>query len=313
MPRKNRRSRNSTKRRTIRRNTRTSKNSRRLRNTRRSTNTRRSRSYKKNLKKLTKTKKRDERNRIIIVGGSKEGKGEEGGEQREEVTDYAPARSGPKLPTWITGTLQTLGTIIQNPELTPDLLKQPSFIFLRDVVSATMKYADIPEEEIFTKDLHEKINAIEGNKETAVEVKRKTMLDYLNILKEFIEKNLGYNIDVDPEKIIAGSEPEKTNFLLQKLYEVVVRLKPQVQEEAESQQRTYLVQNKEGEEEAETPQESMDQLITALRKQQQKTQKEKEGQAKRSLEERELLEQILSNSEKCEMYLLEGLKGLEKP
>lgn len=326
MPRKNRRSRNSTKRRTIRRDSRRSRNTRRSRNSRRSRNTRRSRTYKKNFKKLTKTKKRDERNRIIIVGG-----GEEEEEEVPLITDYAPGRPGTEIPIpdYIKQTLELGNEIIQKPELKANLLKKPHFRFLRDVVSATMKYAGIDEKELFTEFPKEELEEL-FTKEPGKHIDKKIKKKYLDIVINFIGYAVGYKIRVNPSKIIAGHEPEKTNFLLQSLFKAVKDenidlsvavartksgetpegVRPRVKA-APGQESTYLSPN--GGVKPESSEVSMSDIKAALKITQDKLKKEQEEQEKMIHEERELLEQILSNSEKCEMYLLEGLKGLEKP
>ena len=46
---------------------------------------------------------------------------------------------GEEAPAWIAQTQQTLGSVVQKPKLTDNLLKKPPFRFLHDVVSATTK------------------------------------------------------------------------------------------------------------------------------------------------------------------------------
>ena len=64
-----------------------------------------------------------------------------------EGVDLAAAAMGPEegwaageeAPAWIAQTQQTLGSVVQKPKLTDNLLKKPPFRFLHDVVSATTK------------------------------------------------------------------------------------------------------------------------------------------------------------------------------
>ena len=49
---------------------------------------------------------------------------------------------GEEAPAWIGATQQTLGSIVQKPKLTDNLLKKPPFRFLHDVVSATAKVSN---------------------------------------------------------------------------------------------------------------------------------------------------------------------------
>lgn len=68
---------------------------------------------------------------------------------------------GEAAPAWIVQTQQTLGTIVNKPKLTDNLLKKPPFRFLHDVVSATCKSTGytqglFPEEMLDSKAIKDK-------------------------------------------------------------------------------------------------------------------------------------------------------------
>jgi TRAF3-interacting protein 1 len=113
------------------------------------------------------------------------------------------------VPPWILQTQATLGTIVKKPRLTDNLLKKPPFRFLHDVVSEVTRQTGFPdqlfpEEEMIGKAIKDK----------------ETKLSYLNKLVCCIGNALGSPVNVNPKKIVAGHEPEKTNGMLQALYEV---------------------------------------------------------------------------------------------
>jgi TRAF3-interacting protein 1 len=115
---------------------------------------------------------------------------------------------GEEAPAWIQQTQQTLGTIVTKPKLTDNLLKKPPFRFLHDVVSATAKATGYPQ------------GLYEGEMLDSKAIKDKeTKIAYLQTLINCCGNSLGYAIDVNPKKIVAGHEPEKTNALLQALFE----------------------------------------------------------------------------------------------
>lgn len=64
-------------------------------------------------------------------------------------------------PAWVVQTQQTLGTLVNKPKLTDNLLKKPPFRFLHDVVTATCKTTGytqglFPEEMLDSKAIKDK-------------------------------------------------------------------------------------------------------------------------------------------------------------
>ena len=192
-----------------------------------------------------------------------------------------------------------------------------------------MKYARIDEKELFTEFPKEELEELftkESGKHIDKEIKKK----YLDIVINFIGYAVGYKIRVNPSKIIAGHEPEKTNFLLQSLFkavkdenidlnEVVTRtiagetpegVRPRVKAEPEQESTDS---SSKGGVKPESSEESMGGIKAALKSAQDKLKKEQEEQKKMSHEERQFLEEIHMKAGDCEKYLLEELEGLEKP
>ncbi len=91
--------------------------------------------------------------------------------------------------------------------MTEKLLSKPPFRYLHDIFLATMGATGFAgglftEEEMDSKANHEKDAKI-------------------NILTKMItltEMMVGEKIDVKPSKIVAGLEPERTNYLLQQMF-----------------------------------------------------------------------------------------------
>ena len=146
----------------------------------------------------------------------------------------------------------------------------------------------------------------------------------------FTGNAIGYEIKVNPNKIIAGHEPEKTNFLLQSLFKAVTDenidlsvavartksgetpegVRPRVKAAPEQESTDS---SSKGGVKPESSEESMGGIKAALKSAQDKLKKEQEEQKKMSHEERQFLEEIHMKAGDCEKYLLEELEGLEKP
>lgn len=97
--------------------------------------------------------------------------------------------------------------LFDKPKMTQKLLMKPPFRYLHDIFLATMQATGFgaglfDDAEMDSKANHEK------------DIK-------LNILAKMIaltEMVVGEKIDVKPAKIVAGLEPERTNYFLQRLY-----------------------------------------------------------------------------------------------
>ena len=115
---------------------------------------------------------------------------------------------GEAAPEWILQTQSTLGSVVKKPKLTDNLLKKPPFRFLHDVVSSTCSQTGYPD------------GLYSGDMLDSKAIKDKdTKILYLQMLIDCCGNSLGKAIDVNPKKIVAGHEPEKTNALLVALYE----------------------------------------------------------------------------------------------
>lgn len=93
---------------------------------------------------------------------------------------------------------------LSSPQLQEKLLKKPPFRFIYDLVRAVNKHFGI-----FSTAIPPEFN--EFSKIESKEHK----IDYLTAIISQTEKLLNVTIDVNPKKIVSGSEPEKTNVFLQ--------------------------------------------------------------------------------------------------
>ncbi|CBZ29535.1 conserved hypothetical protein [Leishmania mexicana MHOM/GT/2001/U1103] len=95
---------------------------------------------------------------------------------------------------------------LTSPELTPKLLKRPPFRFIHDIVCGIdARFA-----------AYDHIIPAELRDSAKVDTKEKK-IEYLTTLIQYINKIMKVEIDVNPKKIVSGSEPEKTNIFLQYL------------------------------------------------------------------------------------------------
>lgn len=121
--------------------------------------------------------------------------------QRNRVT----AMSG-EVDFW-TATIQAYSPLgLGSPELTPKLLKRPPFRFIHDIVRAINARFDA-----YTRILQPPLDSA-----STIETKEQKV-EYLTLLIDYVGELLNVPIDVNPKKIVSGSEPEKTNVFLQYL------------------------------------------------------------------------------------------------
>ncbi|GET91481.1 hypothetical protein, conserved [Leishmania tarentolae] len=93
---------------------------------------------------------------------------------------------------------------LTSPELTPKLLKRPPFRFIHDIVCGIDARFEA----------YSHIIPPELRDSAQVNTKEKK-IEYLTILIQYIRKLMKVELDVNPKKIVSGSEPEKTNIFLQ--------------------------------------------------------------------------------------------------
>ncbi|KND03240.1 uncharacterized protein SPPG_02293 [Spizellomyces punctatus DAOM BR117] len=109
-------------------------------------------------------------------------------------------------------TADILGRIIKKPPLTPKLLSKPPFRYLHDLISEIINTTE------FAKGLYDEI---EMNSENVKEKDAK--IAYLTKIIDCVGIATGVEVKASPLKIVAGLEPEETNFLLQLLGKAVLK------------------------------------------------------------------------------------------
>jgi hypothetical protein len=93
------------------------------------------------------------------------------------------------------------------------LLSRPPFRYIQDIVIETIKATN------FAKGLYKEEDIKDGHfYSKSVETK----LDFLNKLIDIVELALKEKIDVNPRKIIAGSEIIATNLFLHSFYRAAI-------------------------------------------------------------------------------------------
>ncbi|KAJ3168463.1 TRAF3-interacting protein 1 [Geranomyces variabilis] len=109
-------------------------------------------------------------------------------------------------------TADILGRIIKKPPLTPKLLSKPPFRYLHDLISEVLTNSE------YGAGLY---SAEEMNHENVKEKEAK--IAYLTKIIDCVGISTGVEIKCNPLKIVAGMEPEETNFLLQLLGKAVIK------------------------------------------------------------------------------------------
>ena len=97
--------------------------------------------------------------------------------------------------------------LIQKPKMTQKLLTKPPFRYIHDIYTSTCAETGygqglFNEAELDGKSITEKDDKI----------------NFLVKLISLTELVIGEELDVKPTKIVAGHEPEKTNFFLQQMF-----------------------------------------------------------------------------------------------
>jgi TRAF3-interacting protein 1 len=97
--------------------------------------------------------------------------------------------------------------IIQKPKFNEKLLTKPPFRYIHDIFTNTMAVTG------FGNGLFDE-EELDGKAITEKEAK----INWLTKLISLTELVVGEEIDCKPTKIVAGHEPEKTNFFLQQMF-----------------------------------------------------------------------------------------------
>ena len=122
------------------------------------------------------------------------------------ATDISSQEPSP-LEDTIAETRASLTSIISKPKLTDKLLARPPFRFLFDIIVAVDTATDLGLELVLTADEYESSNVTD----------KASKLIFLDKTIKHIESKLDTTIDINPKKVVAGLEPEKTCGFLQQL------------------------------------------------------------------------------------------------
>ena len=107
----------------------------------------------------------------------------------------------------IAETRASLTSIISKPKITDNLLARPPFRFLFDIIVAVDTATDLGLELVLTADEYESSNVTD----------KASKLIFLDKTTKHIERKLDTTVDINPKKVVAGLEPEKTCGFLQLL------------------------------------------------------------------------------------------------
>ena len=104
-------------------------------------------------------------------------------------------------------TAQMYEQIFDKPKMTEKLLSKPPFRYLHDIFLATMAATGFgngiyTEEEMDSKANHEK----------------DAKISILSKMITLTEMMIGEKMDVKPSKVVAGLEPDRTNYFLQQMF-----------------------------------------------------------------------------------------------
>ena len=97
--------------------------------------------------------------------------------------------------------------IISKPKMTEKLLRKPPFRYIHDIFTSTMSSTGFAEGLYDEKELDSKAM-----------VEKQDKIDFLSKMVAVCELMMGEKIDVKPTKIVAGLEPDNTNYFLQCLF-----------------------------------------------------------------------------------------------
>ena len=104
-------------------------------------------------------------------------------------------------------TAQMYEQLIQKPKMTQKLLCKPPFRYIHDIFTATLEQTG------YGNGLFDE-SELDGKSITEKDAK----INWLMKLLQLTELVIGEQIDCKPTKIVAGHEPEKTNYFLQQMF-----------------------------------------------------------------------------------------------
>ena len=104
-------------------------------------------------------------------------------------------------------TAQMYEQLIQKPKMTQKLLTKPPFRYIHDIFTSTLEQTG------YGNGLFDEAE-LDGKSITEKDAK----INWLVKLLQLTELVIGEQIDCKPTKIVAGHEPEKTNFFLQQMF-----------------------------------------------------------------------------------------------
>ena len=122
------------------------------------------------------------------------------------ATDISSREPSP-LEDVIAETRSAITSIISKPKLTDKLLARPPFRFLFDVIAAMDAATNLGLEQVLTADEYDSSNVTD----------KVSKLLFLDKIVKHVEGKLDTTIDINPKKVVAGLEPDKTCAFLQLL------------------------------------------------------------------------------------------------
>jgi len=116
-----------------------------------------------------------------------------------------------ETPEWVEETQRTLGSVVMKPKLVTKYLIKPPFRFLHDVICEFLRIKDFGRGLFSPEELNADLAGGDKN----------SKIDFLTKLINFVFfcSPVEELVFLAPAKIVAGLEPEKTNFLLVKLFQ----------------------------------------------------------------------------------------------
>jgi len=131
-----------------------------------------------------------------------------GDDEVKPVADTTVWQNRPLLEDIIAETRASITALISKPKCTDKLLARPPFRFLFDIIVAVNAATGFGLDDVLAANDHDFSNAI---------VDKASKLAFLAKVVKCIEGKLNTSIDLNPRKVVAGLEPEKTCAFLQLL------------------------------------------------------------------------------------------------
>ncbi|KAF4759155.1 TRAF3-interacting protein 1 [Perkinsus olseni] len=118
-------------------------------------------------------------------------------------------------PQWILATQQSLGSLIKKPRMADKYLAKPPFRFLHDIFIEVQNVSGFGRG-LFSQD------ELDHKKITTKQQKVDFLTKWISCVAYALELN-AEGIDVNPSKIVTGSEPERTNGFLVRVHEAATK------------------------------------------------------------------------------------------